>query len=1200
MVIQNLYLILLLLSFCARADNLLEEASKLVPSGETKIFTTLIEEKQKELDQLKETKESLDQKTKDFSAEIKAAGQEVKTQISVFTDALQAGELDEFSQQKRALLHQIDQILKEITSAREKDISYIESLIRFLEEYLKDPDMLEYRAQLLKGRQTHSFEQFQDLYERLDDIEKRIAALAEKEKNVKIALINRQRAAEGMIQNYKKKREEYENSTSLAAETSGSLMFDASQRAELRGLEERLFQRKQQLHELRLQEFAHRIELIKTKRFIASLQRDAIREILAKVKSAIEINEADVALAKDELTKKLQQSFVEHERYVQLNDKLIIEQKLQERALDMASRQYSIALNKQSNYWAKEIKQSLEGFTSFLVVGHLYEQLSLTKRKKDLLRSQKELEEEKLRYEKVLIEAKDSFRKIMSRMALSEDDIADDIKKYETFKTEALAIISYAKERENSARDLLERQKRDLAAIELKREEIQKLRTTMFKLYVREYGQCLEAINSSYEKVKIQIEIISKVISIYADIIALGKKILRQTGFITKELTAVPLVWHRPEYAITWEGLKHVPSDIRLFIQDVYAHVQNVNLKACVTFLGTLVKNKTLFMWWFTKLLLVILFFVLMKLFGANLVSACLQFVQGKNVGFTLPILVVTCCFDFVLTHVDMFCLWLSGFILVQWYSVFDPYPFIVFCLLSIIFFIYVSYLFSRYIARFNANCSYAFWDPEQQQLMVLLGILVCTSILLLLFRQAFVIGTFKRSEVSSIMLAVSVILLQVALVFLILREVLTLFISFKTEVGRTLYTFFERYYYFLTGVIVVAIVMSNPYVGYGRLVFHIGKQIAYTIMIGAGLIGFHFIWRRWLARFFLFDEADAVKERFPRARTWYGFSVIFLFLTCVFLGMVLIAKIWGWPETLNNLSGWHDFVAILHVPVMLQKTANPISLYSLFQISFFIGFGVLISSIFNRLVLGRIYDILMLDAGIQNTLSSLARYLIITTAVIFGFQAVGLSSLIAYVIGALIIGIGWVVKDPISDVLAYFIILVQRPIKVGDLVQIDPDILGVVRRITPRSVIVRKKNSTTIVIPNMMILHKPITNWNYVRGFIAFDDILISIAYDANPQTARELLLRVLSENGSVLKNPKPVVRLDNFNEYGYVFMVRGYINSNYTLDMWDIASEIRLTIVRVLKENNIKIAVPVRVVINKNGSDLLLPLDTSEEKQS
>jgi len=138
----------------------------------------------------------------------------------------------------------------------------------------------------------------------------------------------------------------------------------------------------------------------------------------------------------------------------------------------------------------------------------------------------------------------------------------------------------------------------------------------------------------------------------------------------------------------------------------------------------------------------------------------------------------------------------------------------------------------------------------------------------------------------------------------------------------------------------------------------------------------------------------------------------------------------------------------------------------------------------------------------------------------------------------------------------------------------------GVIRKITARSVIVRCRNSTTVIIPNSAMINRSIVNWNYSRDFIAFDDIQITIAYESDALLAQKVFYSVLTDSPYVLKNPKPIVRLDNFDENGYRFMVRGYLSSNYTHDQWDIASDIRLAMVKKLQENGIKVALPVRII--------------------
>ena len=136
---------------------------------------------------------------------------------------------------------------------------------------------------------------------------------------------------------------------------------------------------------------------------------------------------------------------------------------------------------------------------------------------------------------------------------------------------------------------------------------------------------------------------------------------------------------------------------------------------------------------------------------------------------------------------------------------------------------------------------------------------------------------------------------------------------------------------------------------------------------------------------------------------------------------------------------------------------------------------------------------------------------------------------------------------------------------------------MGVVRKITPRSVILRRKNSTTIIVPNSYIVSKSIENWNYVRNFIAINDIMLFVYFKEDAQKVKAILQVATEEHPNVLKNPRSIIRLTNFSECGYEFMVRCFISSAYTLEMWDIGSDIRLLIAKAFRENGIEFAIPM-----------------------
>ena len=71
-----------------------------------------------------------------------------------------------------------------------------------------------------------------------------------------------------------------------------------------------------------------------------------------------------------------------------------------------------------------------------------------------------------------------------------------------------------------------------------------------------------------------------------------------------------------------------------------------------------------------------------------------------------------------------------------------------------------------------------------------------------------------------------------------------------------------------------------------------------------------------------------------------------------------------------------------------------------------------------------------------------------------------------------------------------------------------------------------------------------------------------------------------MLDKNSSLLKTPAPIVRLEDFSETGYRFLIRGFLTSDKALDQWDIASDVRLELVKQLRANGIEVASPVRTV--------------------
>jgi small-conductance mechanosensitive channel len=478
------------------------------------------------------------------------------------------------------------------------------------------------------------------------------------------------------------------------------------------------------------------------------------------------------------------------------------------------------------------------------------------------------------------------------------------------------------------------------------------------------------------------------------------------------------------------------------------------------------------------------------------------------------------------------------------------------------------------FLLHFNREHKFAILAPDFQRrfFLVISGLLYAT-ITLMLFREAFMLAHYYRSELPTILLAINFIIFQISLILLIGKEQILNLIPTTNDFWLWVRIQVDRYYYVILLGVIAIIIMSNPYVGFGTLVLYILFALIYTGLLILGLFWLHGVFKKIASKVFFSTEDDIVRERFTSAKTWFGLIIIASFLTITFVGVFIGARIWGWPITLN------DVYYFMHKPFIGEGTRYPITILALGKIILFIFGGLFVTYALNRLVLDKIFDLLLVEPGVQHTVATITQYLIVMIAVFLGFHSVGLGEQVGYVLAALTFSLGWVLKEPLSDFIAYFIILVQRPLKIGDYVRIDQETMGVVRHITARNVILRRLNSTTIIVPNAYVISRSIINWNYTRNFIAFDDIVLRIDFRENPSFVKELLLQAVEMHPNVLKNPRPVIRLEDFAENGYLFIVRGYLSSVYTLEQWDIASDVRLNIVKKLRENKIKIAVPVRI---------------------
>lgn len=1160
-----LHILLIALVMQTTYGGLVDETKKI------KFFPTIVEERQKQLAERKELREKWKKEDKAINEKNTIKSSQLKSQIGPVETLLSTSPESEFYKLKLQLLGDDLTAINQYKDARAQSLANITEMNELDEKILKDPKYEEFAKSYL-NKNSYSFDDTLSAYDDMVARDRDIVALTEQETNAAAELQNRKRAAQATIDNYQNKKD--------------FPGLNGRQKAELEALRETVFADRKEADAMRVTEAEYKLSVIQTKLFNARKQVEELKGIIRTIKPQTKISEANIALALEDLDKKKQQMRPMREQYRQDIERLSIEQRDKERELETLSKRYNIPLGAELDEWIKEPKKTPQGYVALSQVGMLNDEVLVIKRKKELLEAQLALEEEKLRDEELRISVKDSFYKTSTSVFTTEEMLSSELKKYQIQKDENRTNIALYKERLNNTSALIATQKKALENITRKLQNAEQEKNGIFRDSSIDYEQYIALLKHAETKVQEQLDVLGKIIGVYTDNISKMSSAGKHINFITAELESIS-PWGRLEHAISLDGVKNIVPDAKGFISDVASYVSKLNLGSLWQKFTNLLYSPWQLVLFFFKLFLALLLVFVIKAYLPYITNKLVSIEQAP-VGVRWFSILTAVFLGFGIKHLISIVIWATILVLLWANYCTDPYPLILFYLLSIPYLIYLANRWMRYLVYFNEKYDYCFLSKEyQDRFVVVFSTLMYATIIIVFFREAFILGNYHKSELPTILLAINFIIFQISAILLLAKSQILSLISTRSELGQWIYEMVDTYYYLIQFFLIAVIVMSNPYVGYGPLVLYILKRVFYTAILLQLLMWVHEWFKRVSSRiFFYFDQDEEIaRDRFSYSKTWYGLLVVLIFAVFTFIGLLIASRIWHWPEVLLKIQSWSDVMTWIKTPFLLEGTKSAISLYTLFKIIGFVFAGSLISFAINRFVLGRIFDILLVDSGVQNTLASLIRYLIVITSIILGFNSVGLGELVWYLLWALVLGIGWVIKDPAADLIAYFIIIVQRPIKVGDYVYMDDQINGVVRRITPRSVEIRRKNSTTIVVPNIQVTTKPLANWNHARGFIAFDDIMVTIPYKVDPEQVRELLMRVLHESRVVLKNPRPVVRLESFSDLGFVFLVRGFLSSNHTLDMWDIASEIRFAIVKRLREHGIEIAYPVRIVTSNSG---------------
>ena len=221
------------------------------------------------------------------------------------------------------------------------------------------------------------------------------------------------------------------------------------------------------------------------------------------------------------------------------------------------------------------------------------------------------------------------------------------------------------------------------------------------------------------------------------------------------------------------------------------------------------------------------------------------------------------------------------------------------------------------------------------------------------------------------------------------------------------------------------------------------------------------------------------------------------------------------------------------------------------------------------------------IDPGLRYTICRLAKYVVIAIGLLVALKqafAIDLTS-IAVLFTALSVGIGFGLQYIAADIASGFILLFERPIRIGDRVTIGED-EGDVQSINLRTTIVSTNDRIAIIVPNSKLVSQRVVNWSYAdpRARMA---IPIAVAYDSDIELVTQTLIQAASGVSNVLEEPKPRVQFLKFGDYSLDF--RLLVWTNQPRRHVQIRSDINYRIARLFRERSITIPYPTQEFLFK-----------------
>ena len=277
-----------------------------------------------------------------------------------------------------------------------------------------------------------------------------------------------------------------------------------------------------------------------------------------------------------------------------------------------------------------------------------------------------------------------------------------------------------------------------------------------------------------------------------------------------------------------------------------------------------------------------------------------------------------------------------------------------------------------------------------------------------------------------------------------------------------------------------------------------------------------------------------------------------------------------------TEASEWLSWIYLWFTEPLFTIGDSAFSASDILKILFFFVLITWAARFTRRLLIQRVFPRAHVDLGTAHAVANIVSYIIITLGLLVGLQASGIDlSTLTVIFGAIGVGVGFGLQTIVSNFISGLIILFERPIKVGDRIQVG-DLTGRVFRIRARATEVVTNDGIAVFVPNSEFISQQVINWSHGSDRIRIR-VPVGVAYGSDIYQVREALLEAASNVNVVLKDPPPTVRLTGFGASSIDFELLGW-TTELLHYRGQFISRVNFAIHDALEKHGIQIPFPQR----------------------